>query len=60
MSNTSTLVQSGTKTFVTGTASGIDTSALVEIGVQQRTQKADLIDISINTNKTKVAAYSEL
>jgi len=60
MSNTSSLVQSGTKTFVTGTASGIDTSALVEIGVQQRTKKADLIDINISSNNSKVAAYSEL
>ncbi len=60
MTGTSGLVQSGTKTFIVGTVSGIDTSALVELGVQQRTRKADLIDVNISTNNAKVAAYSEL
>lgn len=60
MTSTSGLVQSGTRTFVVGQVSGIDTSALVELAVQAKTQKADQIDVNIEENTAKTAAYSEL
>ena len=60
MTSTSGLVQSGTRTFVVGQVSGIDTSALVELAVQAKTQKADQIDVNIEENTAKTSAYSEL
>jgi len=60
MTSTTGLVQSGTRTFVTGTASGIDTSALVEIAVQNVTRDADEIDVKIDENSSKISAYQEL
>jgi flagellar hook-associated protein 2 len=58
--STGTLAQSGTTTFVVGTSSGLDTSALVDNAVAQETRKADVIDIQVDENDAKVAAYTEL
>ncbi|MGB0719130.1 MAG: flagellar filament capping protein FliD, partial [Bdellovibrionales bacterium] len=62
MSNISagTLATSGTSTFVVGTESGINTSVLIENAVQQKTIKADRIDIQIAENASKISALNEL
>ncbi len=53
------LAVSGTKTFVVGTASGLDTATLIEVAVQQKTQKADSIDIEIEENSATISSYQE-
>ncbi|MCD8566412.1 MAG: flagellar filament capping protein FliD [Alphaproteobacteria bacterium] len=58
--STGTLATSGTTTYVYGTASELDTSALVETAVAAKTQKADQIDIKIDENDAKISAYEEL
>ncbi len=55
-----TLSQSGSRIFISGTASGLNTSALIEASVALKTQKADKLDIQISDNSNKKAAYSEL
>lgn len=55
-----TVSQAGTRVFIGGTASGIDTAALIDAAVQQKTFKADRLDIEIDDNTAKIAAYSEL
>ena len=45
-----TVSQVGTRVFVGGTASGIDTAALIDAAVQQKTFRADRLDIEINEN----------
>jgi flagellar hook-associated protein 2 len=54
------LAQSGSRIFITGTASGLDTAGLIEAAVAQKTFKADKIDIQIADNSAKKAAYSQL
>ncbi len=61
MSNLSvgTLATSGTKTIVTGTSSGLNTSALIENAVAQNNLAADKIDIKIQENDLLIAGYDE-
>lgn len=61
MSNLSvgTLATSGTKTIVTGTSSGLNTSALIENAVQQNNVAADKIDIKIQENDLLISGYDE-
>lgn len=46
--------------FISGTSSGINTSALIDAAVAQRTRRADLIDLQVSSNSTKVSALNEL
>lgn len=55
-----TVSQVGTRVFVGGTASGIDTAALIDAAVQQKTFRADRLDIEIDENSSKIAAYNQL
>jgi flagellar hook-associated protein 2 len=58
-SNTAVNV-SGTTTYLTGTASGIDTASLIAAAVAQKTQRADTLDAKVTTNTTKIASYQQL
>lgn len=55
-----TVAQSGTKLYVMGTASGIDTSALVDAAYDQKVAKADTIDLKVASNTAKITAYQTL
>ncbi|WP_374569815.1 flagellar filament capping protein FliD [Phenylobacterium sp.] len=59
-SSTSTVVTSGSTTYISSTASGLDTDALVEAAVAQKTQRADTIDSKITANEAKISAYESL
>lgn len=50
----------GSRVFITGTSSGLNTSALIEAAVAQKTFKADKIDVQIEENSEKNGAYQEL
>ncbi len=50
----------GTRTYLFGTSSGIDTSALVEAAYKQRVAEADRIDVKIDSNTKKAEAYTTL
>lgn len=57
---TSSVNTIGNRTFVSGLASGLDTRALLDAGYQQRSQRADRLDIRIDQNSAKISAYREL
>ena len=46
--------------FIGGTSSGINTTALIEAAVAQRTRRADTLQVEIDGNVTKIGAYDEL
>lgn len=63
MSSLSTGIVASTSSdrlYIVGAASEIDTSALVEAAYQQKTAKADRIDVEIDENESKVTAYTTL
>jgi flagellar hook-associated protein 2 len=47
-------------TFITGTASGLDTSALISAAMAQKTAPADTLDAKVTANQTKIASYQQL
>lgn len=55
-----TVSQVGTRVFVAGTTSGIDTAALIDAAVQQRTIRADRLQVEVDQNTAKIGAYQEL
>lgn len=59
-SSTSTVVTQGTRTYVSGGASKINTSALVEAAYKQRTAEADKIDVRVKRNVSRQSAFNEL
>jgi flagellar hook-associated protein 2 len=59
-STTSQVNTAGSTTYVTGTASGLDTQALINAAMAQRTAPADTLDAQVTANKTKIAAYQQL
>ncbi|NBB64694.1 flagellar filament capping protein FliD [Pseudomonas sp. ODNR1LW] len=62
MSTTSTagVSTSSGVSYITSTASGLDTDALIEAAVEQKTARADTIDAKVTANEAKIAAYEEL
>jgi len=46
--------------FIGGTSSGLNTTALIEAAVAQKTFRADRLDVEIEENTTKIGAYQEL
>ncbi|MFN6982644.1 MAG: flagellar cap protein FliD N-terminal domain-containing protein, partial [Brevundimonas sp.] len=62
MSTTSTagVSTSSGASYITSTASGLDTDSLIESAVEQRTARADTIDAKVTANEEKIAAYQEL
>jgi len=57
---TSTLVQSGSRTYVASTASGLDTSALVDIAYEQAAAPAVRIDAQVSENAAEISAYEQM
>jgi flagellar hook-associated protein 2 len=60
MTSTSTVSSSGSATYLTGTISGLDTDALIEAAVGQKTARADTLDAKVTANTTKISAYQTL
>jgi len=60
MTTTSSVSTSGSSTYITGTASGLDTDAIIDAAVAQKTARADTIDAKVTANKTKITAYQTL
>ena len=50
----------GTRTYLFGQSSGIDTSALVEVAYNARVAPADKIDVQVKSNTAKHDAYAKL
>ncbi|WAC60692.1 flagellar filament capping protein FliD [Brevundimonas sp. SL130] len=46
--------------YITSTASGLDTDSLIEAAVAQKTARADTIDAKVTANEAKIAAYEEI
>jgi flagellar hook-associated protein 2 len=60
MTSTSSVSTSSSTSYVTGTISGLDTDALIEAAVAQKTARADTIDLKVTANQTKITAYETL
>ena len=59
-STSSTVSTLGSTTFLTGTASGLDTQSLINAAVAQKTAPADTLDAKVTANKAKIASYQQL
>lgn len=46
--------------FIGGTSSGINTTALIDAAVAQKTRRADLLQVEIDENTETIVAYDEL
>ncbi|MBI1326386.1 MAG: flagellar filament capping protein FliD [Alphaproteobacteria bacterium] len=57
---TGTVVQIGGRTIISGSASGIDTSALVEAAYQARLSEARKLADKVDINNNKGSAYAQL
>lgn len=51
---------SGSSSYITSISSGLDTDALIDAAVAQKTARADTIDARVTTNTTKIGAYQEV
>jgi len=51
---------SGSASYITSISSGLDTDALIDAAVTQKTARADTIDAKVTTNTTKISAYQEV
>jgi len=58
--NTGSVANFGTKIYVVGAASGIDTSALIDAAYTQKIAPATSIDTQIEENNSTVSAYTTL
>lgn len=50
----------GSTAYVASTVSGLDTDALVEAAIAQRTARADTIDARVEVNEARISAYESL
>ena len=60
VSSTASVSTSSGTNYITSTASGLNTEALIEAAVAQKTAPADTIDAKVTANDAKIAAYQEL
>jgi len=60
MATTSSVSTSSSTSYISGTISGLDTDALIEAAVAQKTARADTIDLKVTGNEAKVTAYETL
>ncbi|QTC89929.1 flagellar filament capping protein FliD [Brevundimonas goettingensis] len=51
---------SGSASYITSISSGLDTDALIDAAVAQKTARADTIDAKVTENTTKISAYQEV
>lgn len=58
--STGSVVTSGSTTYISSTASGLDTDSLVSAAVAQRTSRADTIEAKVTANQAKITAYETL
>lgn len=58
--STSTVNTSGTTSYLTGTASGLDTASLIKAAMAQKTARADTLDAKVTADTTKITAYKTL
>lgn len=59
-SSTGTVVTTGSTTYIESTASGLDTSSLIEAAVANQNTLVDAIDSQITANSNKISAYTEV
>jgi flagellar hook-associated protein 2 len=57
---TGTVNTAGSTTYISGTSSGINTGALIDAAVSQRTAAADRLDLRIENNEARSGGYDEL
>ncbi|MDB5451054.1 MAG: flagellar hook protein [Phenylobacterium sp.] len=55
-----TVNTSGSTSYLTGTASGLDTASLIKAAVAQKTAPADTLDAKVTANTTRITAYQSL
>lgn len=60
MATTGGVSTQGSRTFYFGTASGLDTAALIEAAYNQRVAEADKLDTRVTSNTKKYDAYTKL
>jgi len=60
MSTAGAVTQYDNKTYISSISSGLDTNALVEAAVAQKTAPADRIDVKVEENELKINEYKEL
>jgi flagellar hook-associated protein 2 len=60
MTTTSSVSTTGSTSYVTGTVSGLDTDAIIDAAVAQKTARADTIDAKVTANKTRISSYQTL
>lgn len=60
MATTSSVSTSSSTSYISGTISGLDTDALIEAAVAQKTARADTIDLKVTGNEAKITAYETL
>jgi flagellar hook-associated protein 2 len=59
-SNTGTVVTLGSRTYISSSASGLDTSALISAAVATATAPATAIDTQVTANTNKISAYTQV
>lgn len=57
---TGSVSTSSSTSYISGTISGLDTDALIEAAVAQKTARADTIDLKVTANEAKITAYETL
>jgi len=60
MSTAGAVTQYDNTTYISSISSGLDTNALVEAAVAQKTAPADRIDVKVEENELKINEYKEL
>jgi flagellar hook-associated protein 2 len=62
ITNTSsgTVVTTGSTTYISSTASGLNTSSLIAAAMATQTAQADTIDAQVTANTTKISAYTNV
>jgi flagellar hook-associated protein 2 len=59
-SSSGTVVTTGSTTYISSTASGLDTSSLIAAAMATKTAAADTIDAQVTANTTKISAYTDV
>jgi flagellar hook-associated protein 2 len=55
-----TVVTTGSTTYISSTASGLDTSSLITAAVANQTSQVDSIEAEVTANTNKISAYTEV
>lgn len=60
VASTATASTSGSTSYISSISSGLDTDALIDAAVAQKTARADTIDARVTANTTKISAYQQV